>query len=369
MSDLVRDAAFMRRALRIATRGWGQTAPNPMVGAVVVVGDDVVGEGHHARYGGAHAEVAALRAAGERARGATVYVTLEPCAHYGKTPPCVDALIAAGVARVVIAVRDPSRIARGGAERLRAAGIHVDEGVERDAALELNAAFFNAHAGDRPWITLKLALSADGAVADPTGARRWITGPESRAEVHRIRANNDAILIGIGTALADDPELTVRDAPQPRVPPTRVVLDRQLRLPMGSRLVRSARVTATIVFTDSTRVASVEADALRNAGVQVESVGGGLHDVFGALRAREIRSVLVESGPRLTAALLGESLVDRLVIFQSSLVLGQRAPRAFELAPPGFESSLMARRVVDQRRFGPDLMTAYAFRDVPCSPD
>jgi len=369
MSDLARDAAFMRRALQIAELGWGHTAPNPMVGAVVVAGDEIVGEGYHARYGDAHAEVVALRAANDRARNATVYVTLEPCAHFGKTPPCVDALIAAGVARVVIAARDPSRIARGGAERLRDAGIQVDEGVERDAALELNGPFFNAHASDRPWVTLKLAVSADGAIADPTGIHRWITGPESRAEVHRMRANNDAILIGIGTALADDPELTVRDAMRPRVPPARVVLDRRLRLPTTARLVRSARTSPTIVFADSAHADSAAADALRDESVVVESLDGGLDGVFRTLRARDIRSVLVESGPRLTAALLDESLVDRLVIFQSSLVLGDRAPRAFELAPPGFESSLTGRRIVEQRWFGPDLMTAYALRDVPCSPD
>jgi len=369
MPDLSPDAAFMRRALQVAELGWGQTAPNPMVGAVVVAGDEIVGEGYHARYGDAHAEVVALRAAGTRARDATVYVTLEPCAHFGKTPPCVDALIAAGVARVVIAVRDPSRIARGGAERLRAAGIRVDEDVERDRALELNAPFFNAHVSNRPWITLKLAMSADGAIADPTGVRRWITGPESRAEVHRMRANSDAILTGIGTVLADNPELTVRDSVQPRVPPTRVALDRQLRLPLATRLVHSARMTPTLVFTDAEHVESAAASRLRDAGVVVESIVGGLPGVFEWLRARDIRSVLVESGPRLTGALLAESLVDRLVIFQSSLVLGDRAPRAFELAPPGFESSLAARRIVDQRRFGPDLMTAYGFRDVPCSPD
>lgn len=369
MSDLARDAAFMRRALQIAELGWGQTAPNPMVGAVVVAGDDVAGEGYHARFGEAHAEIVALRAAGALAQGATVYVTLEPCAHYGKTPPCADALIAAGVARVVIAARDPSPIARGGADRLRAAGIQVDEGVERDAALELNAPFFNAHVGARPWIILKLALSADGAIADPTGVHRWITGPEARAEVHRMRANSDAILTGIGTVLADNPELTVRDSIQPRIPPTRAVLDRQLRLPLSTRLVHSARTTPTIVFTDAQQVDSAAANALRDAAVQVESVGGGLRGIFAALRARAIRSVLVESGPRLTATLLEESLVDRLVIFQSSLVLGDRAPRAFQLAPAGFESSLKSHRIVDQRRFGPDLMTAYAFRDVPCSPD
>src|SRR6185436_8946530 len=163
------DQLTMRRGLALARMGWGQTAPNPMVGAVVVAGDLIVGEGYHARYGGPHAEVAALADAGPRAAGATMYVTLEPCAHHGKTPPCVDAIIAAGIARVVIAVRDPNPDAAGGIERLRAAGVEVETGVCEDAALELNAPFFNAFTSKRPWVTLKLAVSADGAVADPTG--------------------------------------------------------------------------------------------------------------------------------------------------------------------------------------------------------
>src|SRR5438045_3552057 len=170
----------MRRALALAQQGWGQTAPNPMVGAVVVADGAVVGEGHHARYGEAHAEVIALRNAGERARGASLYVSLEPCAHLGKTPPCTDAIIAAGITRVIAAVRDPSPVARGGVEMLRAAGIQVDVGVEAEPALELNAAFFNAHRSDRPWVVLKLAVSADGAIADASRRPRWISGPASR---------------------------------------------------------------------------------------------------------------------------------------------------------------------------------------------
>src|SRR4051812_27967942 len=206
------DTEHMRRALALARQGWGQTAPNPMVGAVVVADGVVVCEGYHVRYGEAHAEVMALRQAGERARGAALYVTLEPCAHYGKTPPCVDAVIAAGITRVVIAVRDSSVVARGGAARLRRAGIAVEIGLLSEEAAELNAAFFNALTARRPWVTLKLALSADGAIADPSGKHRWITGPESRVEVHRLRANNDAIAVGVNTAIADDPSLTVRDA-------------------------------------------------------------------------------------------------------------------------------------------------------------
>jgi diaminohydroxyphosphoribosylaminopyrimidine deaminase/5-amino-6-(5-phosphoribosylamino)uracil reductase len=363
------DSVYMRRALALARLGWGQTAPNPMVGAVVVADGQVVGEGHHARYGQAHAEAVALRAAGDRARGATVYVNLEPCAHYGKTPPCADALIEAGVARVVIAAPDPSRTARGGASRLRRAGIVVDFGVERAAALELNAAFFNAIVTPRPWVTLKLALSADGAIADPTGANRWITGPEARAEVHRLRAGVDAIGVGVGTVLADDPSLTVRDAGAPRMPPKRVVFDSQLRTPRTSTLMKTAKEPETILIG---RLSAVPMDRLAMANetgatvLLVPSLQEGLE----SLGQRGIRSLLIEGGAKLAGSLLTERLVDRLTIFQSQLVLGDGALKAFAHAPPGFEASLGddTHRLVDQRRFGDDLMSVYALREVPCSP-
>src|SRR5262252_5052513 len=215
------DREFMRRALALAERGWGQTAPNPMVGAVVVSEGRVAGEGFHARFGEAHAEVIALREAGAAAKGAMLYVSLEPCAHHGKTPPCADAIIRAGVARVVAAVGDPSREARGGIDKLRAAGVVADLSPveERDAAVELNAPFFHAQTSNRPWVTLKLALSADDRIADPSPGGRWITGEAARGEVHRLRANSDAIAVGIGTVLADNPALTVRGVPAPRVTP------------------------------------------------------------------------------------------------------------------------------------------------------
>jgi diaminohydroxyphosphoribosylaminopyrimidine deaminase/5-amino-6-(5-phosphoribosylamino)uracil reductase len=364
------DANFMRRALGLAREGWGQTAPNPMVGAVVVVDHTIVGEGYHARYGDPHAEVNALRAAGDRARGATLYVTLEPCAHIGKTPPCTDALIAAGIARVVIAVRDPSPIARGGVERLRAAGIRVDLGDERGAALELNAPFFHAHCCERPWVTLKLALSADGLVADPAGRQRWITNTESRAEVHRLRANCDAIAVGVGTVLADDPMLTVRDAPAPRVPPRRVVFDSALRTPPDSRVVRTARSVETIlVARTGVAPSSQRAEAaLRAAGVTIarcESV----REALGWLRDRGVRAVFVEGGPKLAGSFLRESLADRLVIFQSPVVIGGDEPRGFAFAPSTFEAGLAGRRVLEHRRFGDDVMTTYELRELSCSPD
>jgi diaminohydroxyphosphoribosylaminopyrimidine deaminase/5-amino-6-(5-phosphoribosylamino)uracil reductase len=369
------DADHMRRALALATQGWGQTAPNPMVGAVVVSGGAIVGEGYHARYGEAHAEVNALRAAAVRARGATLYLTLEPCAHFGKTPPCADAIVAAGISRVVVAVPDPSDVARGGIERLRAAGIRVDLGVERDAALELNAPFFAAHARSRPWVVLKLAISRDGGIADPAGVERWITGVESRREVHRLRANADAVAVGVGTVIADDPELAVRDAAAPRVAPLRVVFDSSARTPPSARVVATARTVPTMIVT--TRVdASLPDPAgvarrlieLSARGVQVAravSLGDALDQLF----ARGIRSLFVEGGARLAGSFLAEGLVDRVVIFRSSLILGPAALKAFAFAAPVSETSLERERVVETRRFGDDVMTVYALHEVPCSPD
>jgi diaminohydroxyphosphoribosylaminopyrimidine deaminase/5-amino-6-(5-phosphoribosylamino)uracil reductase len=245
--DDAEDAHFMRRALELAEHGWGQTSPNPMVGAVVVRDGAVVGEGGHERFGEAHAEVNALRAAGSRARGATVYVTLEPCAHTGKTPPCTSALIAAQVARVVCAVHDPSPEAAGGIEALRAAGIEVSAGLLEDEAREMNAPFFHSFTSDRPWVTLKMAITLDAAIADGTATTSWITNDVSKRFVHRLRAGNDAIAVGMHTIRVDDPQLTVREAEAPRVPPARVVFSRVGRLPLMSGLAHSGGVARASV--------------------------------------------------------------------------------------------------------------------------
>jgi diaminohydroxyphosphoribosylaminopyrimidine deaminase / 5-amino-6-(5-phosphoribosylamino)uracil reductase len=358
------DAKHMKRALANAERGWGQTAPNPMVGAVVVSGDEVVADGWHARFGEAHAEVTALRAAGERARGATLYVTLEPCSHHGKTPPCADAIIAAGIARVVAATRDPSPDAGGGAEKLRAAGVDVELGVEDDAARELNAPFINAFESDRPWVTLKLAMSADGAVADPTGKRRWITNEASRREVHRMRANADAVAVGIGTVLADDPDLTVRDAPAPRRQPTRLIFDSTLRLPLEARVVRTARNTPTIVV--ATEPNAARRAELESRGVKV-IVATSLGEAMRELGRIGIRSVLLEGGPTLAGAFLAAGLVDRLATFTSPITLGPSAPKAFAHAPADFQGSLAAFPCVTRRRFDEDSFTIRALRPPPGS--
>ena len=349
-----RTSAPMRRALRLARKGWGQTAPNPMVGAVVVREGRIVGEGFHARYGEQHAEVAALNAAGERAKGATLYVTLEPCVHQGKTPPCVDAVIASGVSRVVIAAPDPTELAGGGAQRLRAAGIDVAIGDGEDEARELNAPFYHTDP-TRPWIQLKLAVSLDGAVADAGGRSQWITGPAARREVQAMRANSDAIAVGVHTALVDDPSLTVRGRAKPRVPPARVIFDSSARLPLDSELVKSARKTPVFVLT-SRRAQPARLEALRGAGLEVLS-GESLAERLQLLSERGVRSLLVEGGARLAGSLLESDAVDRLVIFSAPIVLGAGALNAF-----GFVSGRRLERalrfhVQSRKVLGDDLMT------------
>ena len=356
-----RDAAFMRRALTLAKKGWGQTAPNPMVGAVVVKEGVIVGEGYHAQYGEAHAEVEALRAAAERSRGSTVYVSLEPCNHYGKTPPSVDALIAAGVSRVVAATRDPTPVASGGAERLRAAGIDVTFDVEATAARELNAPFFHAITSDRPWVSVKLALSIDGAIADAGRGPAWLTGKKARREVHRLRSANDAIAVGLGTVRADNPELTVRDAPPPRVAPARVVFTRRGQLPLASVLARTATEVPTIVVAESVDLA--HARRLMTLGVEVVAATS-IEEGMRALRQRGIRSMLVEGGAMITGALLGANLVDRLIIFQAPVLLGAGALPGFENAPTMAASGARRYPIVRRTELDDDLMTVYALHPI-----
>jgi len=354
------DRAYMRRALALARRGWGQTAPNPMVGAVVVHNDDVVGEGFHARYGEDHAEIGALRNAGNRARGATLYVTLEPCAHHGKTPPCADAVIAAGISRVVAASEDVNPMAAGGAARLRNAGVEVDIGIEGDAARELNAAFFNRTA--RPWIILKLATSLDGAIAsasrDRGSAGQWLTGPEARREVHRMRAGVDAVAVGVGTVLADDPMLTVRDVAPPRVAPRRVVFDSELRTPLGAALVTGARVVPTTIV--ARHADHARREALERAGVDIR-IHETLDAALVALGGTGIRALMVEGGARLAGSLIDQGMVDRLVIFQAPVVLGAGALNAFTHVSSTTAASIGRLRIIERAEFGDDLKTTYAF--------
>ena len=318
----------MAVALRLAARGLGQVWPNPAVGCVVVKGDRIIGRGWTQPGGRPHAEFEALTRAGDEALGATAYITLEPCAHYGQTPPCTMALLHAGIRRAVIATGDPDpRVDGRGIEQLRQAGVEVTLGVAQDEAERLNAGFFLRVRAGRPLITLKLATSLDGRIATRTGASRWITGEEARQRAHHLRASHDAVLVGSGTALADDPELTCRLPGLEHRSPVRIVLDGRLRLPASSRLARTARTVPTWVLTRADAEPRRRA-ALERCGVEVLGVALApdehldLRLALGVLAARGLTRVLVEGGSALAAALLRARLVDRLVWFQAPLLIG-----------------------------------------------
>lgn len=370
MSDGVRpdDREWMRRALALAPRGWGRTAPNPMVGCVIVRDGEVVGEGWHTEYGRPHAEVEALARAGDLAHGATAYVTLEPCAHFGKTPPCTQALAAAGITRVVYAAADPNPKAAGGGTVLRELGIEAVGPVDEPGSRDVDPVFFHRHSvvGERrPFVALKLALSLDAKIADRDRHSVWITGEEARAEVHRLRAGFDAVAVGIGTALADDPQLTARGGIIPRIPPARVVFDRALRLPVDSHLVRTARAIPVLAVAGED--ASTEAQrALEEAGVRVLRTAPGLERALESLREAGIRSMFVEGGAAIASALLREGLVDRQYLFYAPVLLGPGALSPFAaLESPPIDAAPRWRRV-DTRVFGADTLVTLA-REQGCS--
>ncbi|HEY0018445.1 MAG TPA: bifunctional diaminohydroxyphosphoribosylaminopyrimidine deaminase/5-amino-6-(5-phosphoribosylamino)uracil reductase RibD [Longimicrobium sp.] len=351
------DLHHLRRAIALAGNGWGRVSPNPMVGCVIVRDGEVVGEGWHTEYGRPHAEVEALRAAGEQARGATAYVSLEPCSHWGKTPPCTDALTAAGVRRVAFGGYDPNPRARGGAEVLRAAGIEVVGGVEEAAVRDQNAVFFHAHSpagAERPFVALKLAMSLDARIADRDGRSVWITGDESRAEVHRLRAGYDAVAIGSGTALADDPLLTVRGAVEPRVPPKRVVFDRVLRLPLDGKLVRSAREVPVwaVCRPDAPEVLR---QPLEDGGVTIIAASG-LSDQLRAIRDAGVRSMFVEGGSVLASALLAADVVDRMYLFYAPVLIGPQGAAPFAAIPSPPLADAVRWRRLDSQPFGADTL-------------
>lgn len=321
----------MAQALALAWKGWGRVHPNPMVGAVVLAGGAAVGEGWHAEFGGPHAEPVALAAAGAKVRGATLVVTLEPCAHTGKQPPCASAIIKAGIRRVVCALPDPNPVAAGGAAHLRAAGIDVTFGVLAEDAARQNASFFHALTEPaRPHVSLKLAASLDGRIADREGRSRWISGPDARDWVQWLRAGMDGIAVGAATARADDPALTVRGSITPRVPPRRIIFTRKQSVPDSLTLIRTAHDVPTVIAATSDAAAR-NAKPLERHGVAIVK-GSGLAGTLKALRHSGVTSLLVEGGGRLAGALLQENLVDRIYWIQSPLLLGEDAVPAAALA-------------------------------------
>ncbi len=364
MSEVARfsaaDHRHMARAIALAWRGLYTTEPNPRVGCVLVQGDEVVGEGWHRYAGGPHAEVEALRQAGARARGAHAYVTLEPCNHHGRTGPCSEALLEAGVAAVTVAGRDSHPQAAGGLERLREAGVAVRSGLMEAEAEALNPGFFQRLRHARPYVRIKLAASLDGRTAMASGESRWVTGAAAREDVHRLRARSSAIVTGVGTVLADDPALTVRLADDPTAgrQPLRVVCDSRLRTPVTARLLREPGQSLLVAAACGSE--AVSGVALREAGAEVLFLpgrGGRIapDHLLAELAGRGCNEVLVEAGPTLAGSFVAAGLVDELVLYLAPHLMGSAARGLFEL--PGLAQ--MAQRIAleldDLRQVGDDL--------------
>ena len=362
MTFSVADHDYMAHALRLAQRGLNTTAPNPRVGCVIVREGCIVGEGWHERAGEPHAEVHALRMAAENARDATVYVTLEPCSHFGRTPPCANALIDAGVARVVVAMQDPNpQVAGQGLARLRAAGIEAGVGLMENAARELNIGFVSRMTRGRPWLRLKIAASLDGKTALDNGVSQWITGADARRDAHAWRARSCAMLTGIGTVREDNPRLTVRDVATTRQP-LRVVVDSRLEISPDAKLLEGGHALVVCAVEDAEKIARLKAlDAdvatLPNAAGKVD-----LPKLLLELGKRGINEVMVESGPKLNASLLREGCVDELLIYQAPVLLGDKARGMFDL--PGLTdlSGKHELNIVERRAIGPDLRLIARFK-------
>jgi diaminohydroxyphosphoribosylaminopyrimidine deaminase/5-amino-6-(5-phosphoribosylamino)uracil reductase len=351
------DSAFMARALRLAERGIYTAHPNPMVGCVLVRDGEIVGEGWHQRAGEAHAEINALAAAAEKARGATAYLTLEPCSHQGKTPPCAPALVEAGISEVIIAMQDPFPAVSGdGKAALEAAGITVRSGLMRAAAEALNAGFLSRVRHRRPFVRLKVACSIDGAIAMRSGESQWITGPEARADVQRLRARSDAILTGIGTVLADDPALTVRDADIDNRgrQPIRAVLDSRLRMPLSAGMLAMPGETLLYCSDDARQKPLLDAGA---RVLRVNRIGGTLdvQEVLADLAEREVNEVLVEAGPAVSGHLLSHRLVDELVIYKAPHIMGSETRPMFTTPEWTRLADRLALDIIDLRQIGTDI--------------
>ena len=350
----------MDRALELAARGRCGASPNPMVGAVIVdARGELAGEGYHAAYGGPHAEIEALADAGERARSGTLYVTLEPCAHYGKTPPCVDAILAAGLRRVVIALAEPTSQAGGGSDRLRVEGVEVQEGLGAERSRSLNRRWLHWVRFHRPWVTVKAAVSLDGRVATREGDSKWITGEEARKRSLELREEHDAILVGIETILADDPRLTRRLELNPVSNWRRIVLDSKLRTPTEAVVVQ-IQPESTLIY-HTVEAAAEDRRRLREAGVELVELRAGddgrvdLEAVLDHLARREVAALLVEGGPTVHGSFNDAELVDEVALFIAPFVIGGGGPSA--VAGRGISTLEGAQRLVfeDIERHGEDL--------------
>lgn len=348
------DYRFMARAMQLAWRGRFTAHPNPRVGCVIVRGDNVIGEGWHQQSGKPHAEINALAAIEGDAKGATAYVTLEPCCHTGKTPPCTDALIAAGIAEVVVAMPDPHpNVAGSGLAALKMAQIKVRTGLLAEEAIKLNRGFLSRVNRGRPWLRLKIATSLDGATAMANSQSQWITGAEARADVQCFRAASGAVLTGIGTVLADDPSLTVRDKSLTESQPDRVILDSRLRMPKAAIMLTLPGLTR-IFCTDDSKRASLEV-----AGATVHKCAGRHGEVDPAIVLRmlgelEINDLFVEAGRSLSGSLLSAGLVDELVIYQAPHIMGSETRGMFETPAWKNLDQRLELNVVDVRQFGRD---------------
>ncbi len=357
------DQTFMRQALALATLGLYTTMPNPRVGCVLVRDGQVVGEGWHLRAGEPHAEIHALRAAGEQARGATAYVTLEPCSHHGRTPPCADALIAAGVVRVIAAMRDPNPLVAGrGLAKLAAAGIEVASGLLDVDAAELNIGFISRMVRGRPWLRVKTGCSLDGRTALPDGQSQWITSPESRSDVQKLRARSCVMLTGIGTVLLDNPQLTVRELGTGRQP-LRVIVDNQLRTPPSAQILQTPGVLIACCEADTAR-----AQSLQEAGAEVLAMAGSegrvdLPALLETLGRRGCNEVTVEAGAELVGGLLKAGLVDEWVLYQAPVLIGDPARGVANLGLHHLSQKL-APRVLERIDCGPDLKWTLRFTEL-----
>ena len=354
------DSAHMAHALRLAARAEYTAHPNPMVGCVLVADEELIGEGWHVRTGEAHAEVNALKQAGDRARGSTAYVTLEPCAHHGRTPPCADALIEAGIGKLVVAMRDPFEdVAGKGIRKIEEAGIEVAVGLMKSAAADLNAGYLSRVTRGRPLLRLKLASSLDGAIAMKSGESQWITGPEARADVQRLRAKSGAVVTGIGTVLADDPSLNVRspELAASGLQPIRVVLDSRLRMPLAAGML--ALPGSTLVCCAGDNCDERKKRGLEASGAQVmvcSQLDGhvDVREVLAELGVRGVNNALIEAGPAVAGALLENDLVDELVIYQAPHIMGSQTLGAVKTPSWSSLADRMTLTVTDTRRIGAD---------------